>query len=132
MCGAVVITGASILKITLSQVDNNNADNAGAFCVSNNSLFIVEHSLLKENKGHSVGAIVVYNSTGYLENCTLKLNQGKYAGAIGILRSELRISNTVFVQNVAQDADTDIIDFPAFSTTSMALMSINRLYTHKV
>ena len=42
------------------------------------------------------------SGTAYLENCTLVGNQGTNGGAITFASNELRISDTVFSENVAQ------------------------------
>ena len=75
-CGAVLIDAASVLETSFSQFKQNNAFNmAGVFCAFNNSLFVSQTSLFKENKRKLGGSLAVQNSIGYLENCTFVKNQ---------------------------------------------------------
>ena len=68
-CGTVLIDAASVLEISFSQFKRNNAINmAGVFCAFNNSLFVSQTSLFKENKRKLGGSLIVQNGTGYLEN----------------------------------------------------------------
>ena len=96
-CGVVLIDGASVLKISFSQVNRSNAGGpSGAICAFNNSLFIATTSSFQENNGFLSGSLALENSTGYLDNCTFIRNQGIYVGAISFSFSELRLSNTIF------------------------------------
>ena len=117
-CGAVLIDVASVLETSFSQFKQNNAFNmAGVFCAFNNSLFVSQTSLFKENKRKRGGSLIVQNSTGYLENGTFVKNQGPIILSMAVLR----LSNTVFVQNMALEA-VDIDNKFGF---------INKLYTYR-
>ena len=128
--GAGYFYGA-ILEINLSQVESNIATmaSAGAFIAIQNSLLILKYSLIKGNKGIDTGSLHMYNSTGYLEHCTFLGNRGKYTGAITVLRSELRLSNVVLLQNMAQNDSTDIFDVTTIPSDPSVF--INRIYTYK-
>ena len=104
-CGAVLIDGASVLKINFSQVDRSNASGpSGALCAFNSSSSIVRTSSFQGNNGFVSGSYALKNSIGYLDNCTFIRNRGIYVGAITFSFSELRLSNTVFLHNMAQSA----------------------------
>ena len=101
-CGTMLLD-ASTLKMTQSQVHENNAlVNGGALCIFNNSSFIAISSSFKGNSTFHAGAIIFWSGTAYLENCTLVGNQGTNGGAITFASNELRISDTVFSENMAQ------------------------------
>ena len=102
-CGAMYVASASVLQISFSKVVWNSAGIYSAVsCVLDNSFFIAINSLFEENMGHLDGSLKVENSTGYLESCNFIDNQGTSAGAISFKNTELRLSNTVFVQNMTQ------------------------------
>ena len=120
-CGAILAKPTVVLEINLSQIHRNYANKAGAFCAFNNSLLIFKNSIFKENTGYTDRSIALYSSTGYLENCTLIGNHG----AISIKTSELRLSNTVFSQNMSKG---DVADID--SKTALTKL-INRIYTYQ-
>ena len=64
------------------------------------------------------------DSTSYLENCTLRGNKGTVAGAIIIASSDLKLSNTAFLENKADVADD--IHYEIGETKF-----INKLYTYR-
>ena len=101
--GVMNIDGNSVLEFYQTQVKNNNGKlNSGAFFISNNSLFIAMNSSFKRSAGFGPGGIYLVNSTGYLESCNLTENHGQTTGgAIAISYVDLKISNTVFLNNVA-------------------------------
>ena len=103
-CGAVLIDSSSVIEMSHSQIDRNYAGaGVGAFCVNNNSLSIVMNSSFIGNTGYHTGSVAIDHSTGYLQNCILKGNQGTTAGAIVIASADLKLSNTVFFENKAQE-----------------------------
>ena len=101
--GVMKIDGNSVLEFYQTQVENNNGKlNSGAFFISNNSLFIAINSSFKRSTGFGPGGIYLVNSAGYLESCNLTENHGQTTGgAIAISYVDLKISNTVFLNNVA-------------------------------
>ena len=120
--GAMLIDTDSVLEICHSQINGNYAEVlGGAFGIQNNSLLVAVNSSFTGNSGYHAGSIVIKNGTGYLENCTLTGNQGTVAGAINIASSDFTLSNTVFLENKAQEGD---IHCEASQTRF-----INKLYT---
>ena len=115
--GDMLIDASSVLEINVTQVDRSNASYpSGALCAFNNSLFVATASSLEGNNGFLRKSLAVHNSTGYLDNCTFIRNQGIYAGAITFSFSELRLSHTVFLHNMAKStrdisSDTTIDKF---------------------
>ena len=125
-CGVMFTDATSILEINHSQVEWNKAlIDSGALCVFKNSLLISTTSSFRRNMGYFDGSLFVQNSTGYLENCTFIENQGTYAGAITIsIYAELRLSNTKFLNNMAQD-------WPSIDSRTYINKFINKLYTYR-
>ena len=132
--GMMFISILSVFEISFCQIQENNAIIlARALCVINSS-FILKSSFFKGNTisfGRSIGkisnadyltpSICLISSVAYLENCTLIGNQQITAR---VSTSELRLSKTVFLQNMTQygvDIDID----PSISKF------INRIYTYK-
>ena len=123
-CAAMTIDATS-LEISFSQVNKNKV---GAFCVINSSLFISKSSFFKENRNDlglylTIGTISLGSSMGYLENCTFLLGDHRI-GAVSLTTSELRLPNTVMLQNIVQIV-TDI------NIVSVRNKFINRIYTYK-
>ena len=123
ICGAISIDTASVFEMNFCQVNRNKA---GAFCTSNSSLFISRSSVFKGNTpmgtiqtpGTLCTSIELYNSMGYLENCTFLVE------SITFTESELRLSHTVFLQNVVQK----VVEI---RSVNFMHTFINRLYTYK-
>ena len=100
--GVMRIDGNSVLELHYSNTNINTGEmNSGAYFISNNSLFIATHSSFKGNSGFELGGIYLAYSTGYFEKCKLTGNHGLTGGAIAISYVNLKISNTVFLENVA-------------------------------
>ena len=101
--GVMVIDDNSVLELHHSHIDSNTGEIAdGVFFISNNSLFITTYSSFTRNSGFGPGGMYLANSTGYLESCNLVENQGwTTGGAISISFVDLKISNTIFVDNIA-------------------------------
>ena len=127
-CGAIAVDTNSVLEVSFCQVNRNKG---GAFSASNNSLFISKSSIFNANTddigktfrtiyrfGTSYVSIVLDNSTGYLENCTFLV------GDVSFSKSELRLSHTVFLQNMVQK----VIEISSYNFMHHF---INRLYTYK-
>ena len=103
-CGVITLDTHSAFEISWSKVHQNSAKlNSGALCIFGNSLFIAISSSFKENMANDAGSIIISKSPGYMENCTLTGNQGTKAGAISISLEKLKLSNTVFLENIAPD-----------------------------
>ena len=134
VCGMMLIGSLSVVEISFCQIQENNAIIlARALCVVNSS-FILKSSFFKgktisfgrsismiSNVDYLTPSIYLISSFAYLENCTLIGNQGITAR---ISTSELRLSKTVFLQNMKQyGVDIDIY-------TSISKF-INRIYTYK-
>ena len=122
-CAAMTMDATS-LEMSFSQVNKNKV---GAFCAINSSLFISKSSFFKENRNNlgliTIGTISLDSSTGYLENCTFLVGD-QDIGAVTFTTSELRLSNTVLLQNIVQKvANINIIGIRA--------KFINRIYTYK-
>ena len=121
----MLIDTASVLEITDSLIYDNSADVlAGGFCIINNSLSVVMNSSFTGNTGYHAGSMCVMDSITYLENCTLRRNEGTIVGAILIGSSDLKLSNTAFLENKAEVADD--IHYEIGETKF-----INKLYTYR-
>ena len=132
--GMMFISILSVLEISFCQIQEHSAIIlARALCVVNSS-FILKSSFFKGNTisfGRSIGminnadyltpSIYLISSVAYLENCTLIGNQGI---TVRVSTSELRLSKTVFLQNMKQDG----VDIDIYTSISKF---INRIYTYK-
>ena len=103
-CGVILIDTASVLDTRNSIINDNYAEFlAGAFCITNNSLAVIMNLSFMRNTAYHAGAISVADSITYLENCSLIGNEGTLSGAITIGSSEIKLSDTVFLENKAKD-----------------------------
>ena len=133
ICSAMSMYVSSVFEISFSQLNKNKA---GALYAFNGSLLILKSSFFKENTVHfggSIGLIIgtgqqpesigLYGSIGYIENCTFIGNQGLHAGAITISASDLRLSHTIFLQNMVQQ----VAEINSYGV----MTKFNRIYTYK-
>ena len=136
VCGMILIGSLSVIEISFCQIQENVANFLARTLCAYNSSFILKSSFFKGNTiyfGGSFGIIgsadylapsmYLVSSTGYLENCTLIENQRINAGVITLSASELRLSKTVFLQNITE--------YSVVIDTDSVSKFINRIYTYK-